>query len=156
MDFRSLPLQKLTPPFPLLPRRGGSLCQIASVLMLQWRFPKDVINVTFGCSETADISGSMEGRRNIILRVSTRHIRTFRKKFRESEIRNVQELYSFFYFCFVMYNLPIHSLSISKICLKGGFFLPPSEADANCFIKYCSPPNQMMSSPNLSQLKVTA
>lgn len=77
----------------------------------------------FGCSETADISGSMEGRRNIItLRVSTRHIRTFRKTFRESGIRNVQELYSFFYFCFVMYNLPIHSLSILKIL--SSFSLP--------------------------------
>lgn len=31
-----------------------------------------------------------------------------------------------------------------------------SEADANCFLKYSSPPNQMMSSPNFSKLKVTA
>lgn len=29
-----------------------------------------------------------------------------------------------------------------------------SEADAKCFFEYCTPPNQMKSSPNLSKLKV--
>lgn len=31
-----------------------------------------------------------------------------------------------------------------------------SEADANCFLAYCSPPNQMTSCPNFRKLKVTA
>lgn len=35
------------------PEMTENLCWIASVLML--RFPKDVRNIRFGCSETADI-----------------------------------------------------------------------------------------------------
>lgn len=52
---------------PVLPRREKALEPPHP------RFPKDVINVMFECSETADILGSRRWRRNIILRVPTGH-----------------------------------------------------------------------------------
>lgn len=88
------------------------------------------------------------------LRVSTRHTGTFREEIQGVRRKlNVLELCSFFYFCLVVHNLTSLPMSISRICLKGVFLLPLFQAHANCVIKYCSPPNQMMSSPNL---KLTA
>lgn len=52
---------------PVFPRWERRLCWIAFVPLPHLRFPKDVINVMFGCSETADILGRQEERRNVLL-----------------------------------------------------------------------------------------